>query len=77
MFETSWCPYCRAAREMFQEYSVNVRTIDVEHPKDEDRALISEHFKGMRVGVPQIVVEGEFVVGFHKPKLRQLLCISD
>ncbi len=78
MFMTQWCPYCRAATAFLGEHAVDLKSVDIEHPKDdEERALIQEHYRGKARGVPHLLIEGRAVSGFYEPRVRELLCIVD
>ena len=73
VFSTPACPYCYTLREFLKEHQVEFEDIDVS--KD---ALIREEMieKSKQVGVPVIEIDGEFIVGFDKEKICQLLNIK-
>lgn len=70
MIATSWCGYCRRARNFFRENNIDFDEIDAEQTQNES---IRQTFK--RNGVPFIVVGGEEVRGFDERRLRKLLCL--
>jgi glutaredoxin len=70
MIATSWCGFCRKARQFFRENAIEFDEIDAERSDSES---IRQTFK--KNGVPFIVVGGDEVRGFDERRLRQLLCL--
>jgi mycoredoxin len=69
MYATSWCGYCRRAREFFAVHKIPY----VEHDVERDKGASRQHRKLGGGGVPTIVVGGQVVRGFSEPRLTQLL----
>ena len=61
MYQTPWCPYCRAADALLTRKGVPFRSIDVSGDRETRRWLIE---KTGRTSVPQIFINGEPVGGF-------------
>lgn len=72
MFATSWCPYCRHAREYFAANNIPYTELDVEkseEAKQRYRALGGK-------GVPVILVGEQRMNGFSEQRLAQMLKAS-
>ena len=59
MYTTSWCPYCRAAKDLLRKKGVAFEEIDVEATPGARREMVA---KARRTSVPQIFI-GERHVG--------------
>lgn len=69
MYATSWCPYCRAARNYFNANNIAFEEVDIEKSTEGRQAYRD---LGGR-GVPLIVVGRERIHGFNQPRLDALL----
>jgi len=69
MYKTSWCGYCRKAREYLQSLNVNLIEYDVER----DRSMGDEMLRksGGARGVPLIDVEGIIIHGFSPSAINE------
>jgi glutaredoxin-like YruB-family protein len=74
IFSTSTCPYCLTLKEFLREKSFEFEDIDVS--KDEI-ALEEMRQKTGQMGVPVIDINNQFIVGFDKEKISQVLGIKD
>ena len=74
IYTTPTCVYCKAAKEFFQENSVQYEEKDVARDEQAREAMIQ---KSGQMGVPVIDVNGETVIGFDKKKLSELLGIKE
>lgn len=70
MYMTSWCAYCKQARDFMRARGVDFFEIDVERTDNEDVRRIG------RLGVPQIATERGWIRGFNPAEIRQKLCIG-
>jgi glutaredoxin len=70
LYTTSWCPYCRQARNFFQSRQIPFTEYDVE--KDKDAALRKRQLDP-RSGVPLAVINGQLVHGFSEPAYKKAL----
>lgn len=70
MMATSWCSYCRKARNFFRENNIEFDEIDVERTESASVRTAAKTF-----GVPYIIVGGDEVRGFNERRLRELLCL--
>lgn len=73
IYTTPTCVYCKAAKEFFRQHSVQYEEKDV--AKDEEARTVMVQRSG-QLGVPVIDVNGEIVIGFDEPRLKELLNIS-
>lgn len=73
IYTTPTCAYCKMAKRYFQEHKIEYKEIDVAHDEAAAEKMVA---KTGHLGVPQIFVENEVVIGFDKPVLDHLLGIS-
>ena len=78
MYARSWCPYCRAAKELLDSKGVPYNEIDIERQGNARQEMIQK--AGGRTSVPQIFIDGRHVGGCddlfaleRQGKLDQLL----
>jgi len=74
VFSTPVCPYCITLKEFLKEHNIEFEDINVAEDK---KALEEMVEKTGQMGVPVIDINGEFVVGFDKEKISQLLNIKE
>ena len=70
MISTSWCGYCRKARQFFADNNIDFEEIDAERTTSPG---IRETYR--RTGVPLIIVGAQEIRGFNEPRLRRALCL--
>jgi len=68
MYKTSWCDYCRKAREYLQSLSVDLVEYDIER----DRSVRAEMLRksGGARGVPLVDVEGIIIHGYSPGQMK-------
>jgi glutaredoxin 3 len=66
VYSTSWCVFCRMAKDYFKSKNVDYEEVDVEHDHDAAMALVQ---KTGQTGVPVIEVGDETILGFDRPKI--------
>lgn len=64
------CPHCAAAKEYFGKNGITYTDYNVARDREKQKEMIDR--SGQR-GTPVILIDGELVVGFDKPKLDGLL----
>ena len=62
MYMTSWCPYCRKAREYINSLGVKLTEYDIDRDKSKKSEMLSK--SGGAKGVPLIDVEGLIIKGY-------------
>jgi len=70
VYSTSTCPYCVRAKQFLKENGVSFEDIDVSMNQTAAQEMIK---RSGQMGVPVIDVEGEFIVGFDKDKIKSAL----
>lgn len=70
LYTTSWCPYCRQARNFFQSRRIPFTEFDVE--KDKEAALRKRQLDP-REGVPLAVINGQRIHGFSEAAYKKAL----
>jgi glutaredoxin len=68
MYITSWCGYCRKAREYLQSLRVNLVEYDVEKDPSKGKEMLSK--SGGSKGVPLIDVEGIIIRGYSQSAIK-------
>lgn len=69
IYTSSTCPYCVAAKEYLNEKGVSYTEKNITTDPSARKELMSMG----HMGVPVIIIDGEEVVGFDKPRMEQLL----
>lgn len=69
MYMTTWCPYCRQARQYMLEKGVTFSEVDVERTNSPSVRAIG------RQGVPMIATERGWIRGFNPAAIDAHLCI--
>ncbi len=73
VYTTPSCPWCNKLKQYLRENGIPFRDIDVS--KDMNAAKEMMKNTGQQ-GVPQAQINGQWVVGFDKPKIDKLLGIT-
>jgi glutaredoxin-like YruB-family protein len=74
IFTTPTCSYCNLAKQYFRRHKIRFRDVDIS--KDAAAARDAVRRSG-QMGVPVIDIGGKVIVGFDKPKINQLLGLSN
>lgn len=69
IYTTPECVYCRMTKSFFNIRGVSFDEKDVLKNEEARREMISK--SGARV-VPVVDVDGEIIVGYHRPRLREI-----
>ena len=70
IYSTPTCVYCNAAKRFFTEKGVAYTEHNVAADTEKRKEMIE---KSGQMGVPVIDIDGQLVVGFNQPKIKQLL----
>jgi glutaredoxin len=62
LYVTSWCPYCKHAKDFFRSKGIKIKVYDIE--KDKKAAARKKKLDGPGKGVPFAVVNGKYISGF-------------
>jgi glutaredoxin 3 len=74
VYTTPTCGYCHQAKRFLAERGIRFSDYDVS--RDSKAAEEMVRVSG-QMGVPVIVVDGEVIVGFNRPRLEELLVASN
>ncbi|MFH1656463.1 MAG: glutaredoxin domain-containing protein [Candidatus Nealsonbacteria bacterium] len=72
VFSTPTCPYCVTLKEYLREHNIDFEDIDISQDQKMSEEMVE---KSGQMGVPVIDISGEWVVGFDKAKINELLDI--
>ena len=70
VYTTPTCGYCHHVKEYLGQREIPYREIDV--AADAQAAAEMVNLSGQR-GVPVVVIDGQVVVGFNRPRIDELL----
>ena len=75
VFALSTCPYCKMARKFLEENGVPFDVVEVDQLTGSLREEAVAEVKRLSGGTsfPVIEVDGEVIVGFNKPRMKELL----
>ncbi len=74
IFTTPACPFCFVLKQFFKERNIEFEEIDVSEDEKAREEVIK---KSGQMSAPIVEINGEFVVGFDKKKICNLLGIKD
>lgn len=70
VFSTPTCPWCTKVKEYLTGKGINFEDIDVSRDNESAAQMVQ---KSGQMGVPQLWINDEVVVGFDQEKIDQLL----
>jgi glutaredoxin-like YruB-family protein len=70
IYSTPTCPYCKMAKEFFAKNNIKFTDIDVSSDVTKQQEMIG---KSGQLAVPVIDIDGDIIVGFNEPKLKDLI----
>jgi len=70
VFSTPTCPYCHMAKAYLKDKKIEFEDIDVSLDQNQARAMVE---KSGQMGVPQLWIDGEVIIGFNKPAIDHVL----
>ena len=74
VYSTQYCPWCTRAKDFLKEHNVEFEDIDVSADRDAAEYMVE---KSGQTGVPVIQIDGEFIVGFDRERISELLGIKE
>jgi len=72
VYSTPTCPYCTLAKDYFKDHNFEYMEIDVAKDAKAAEEMVK---KSGQMGVPQIEIDGDIIVGFDKEKIDKKLGI--
>ncbi|MBP7967755.1 thioredoxin family protein [Candidatus Woesebacteria bacterium] len=70
VFSTPTCPYCYMAKDYLKAKNIAFEDIDVTRDRNQAMAMVE---RSGQMGVPQLWIDDEVVVGFNTSKIEELL----
>ncbi len=70
VFSTPTCPYCYMAKDYLKAKNIQFEDIDVSRDRNQAMAMVE---RSGQMGVPQLWIDDEVVVGFNTSKIEELL----
>lgn len=70
LYTTSWCPYCRKARDYLRSRGIDFIEYDIEKDKE---AAVRKRQLDSRGGVPFAIINGRSISGFSAPAYERAL----
>jgi len=70
VYSTPTCPYCIRVKQFLKDAAVVFEEIDVSSDQDAAQDMIK---RTGQMGVPVIDIDGEFIVGFDKERIKKIL----
>lgn len=74
LFSTPICPYCFALKRFLEERGIEFEEIDVSQNKEAQDEIIEKTGKAT---VPVLDIEGDYIEGFDRKKICELLKIEN
>ncbi len=74
VYSTPSCPYCVTLKNFLKKHKINFEDIDVSEREKDLNEMIE---KSGQMGVPVINIDGEFIAGFDKKRIVELLKIKE
>ena len=71
LYVTSWCPYCKQAKDFFRSKGIKIKVYDIE--KDKKAAARKKKLDGRGKGVPFAVINGKYISGFSPAQYSKAL----
>lgn len=70
VYSTPSCPWCTRAKDFLSQNDVEFADLNVASDVEAAREMVA---KSGQMGVPVLDINGEIIVGFNEPRIRELL----
>lgn len=70
VFSTPTCPYCHMAKDYLTDKKVSFEDINVSQDQQQAQKMVE---RSGEMGVPQLWIDDQIVIGFNKPVIDHLL----
>ncbi len=74
VYSTPTCHFCHMAKDFFKEKNIAFEDFDVSQDLAKRKEMVD---KSGQMGVPVILIGNQIIVGFNKPKIVELLGITE
>lgn len=73
IYSTPTCHFCQMAKEYFKAENIEYTEHDVASDLEMRKEMVA---RTGQMGVPVIKIDNDFIVGFNKPKIMDLLGLN-
>ena len=70
VFSTPSCPWCNLTKQYLRENNIEFQDLNVAEDLKAREEMVE---KSGQLGVPVILIDDNVVIGFDKPKIKELL----
>lgn len=70
VYTTSTCPWCTVVKDFLTQHGQEFIEVDV---GTDQKAAMEMVQKSGQMGVPQVEIDGQIIVGFNEPAIREAL----
>jgi glutaredoxin-like YruB-family protein len=70
IYSTPTCHFCHMAKDFFNANGINFTDYDVSSDLEKRKEMLN---LTNQMGVPVIVIDGDWAVGFNKPEVAKML----
>lgn len=70
IYTTPTCTYCNAVKAYFQQHDIDYEEFDISQDMNQAQKIVEVTGQ---TGVPVTEIDGEFIIGFDKPRLAAAL----
>lgn len=70
VFSTTTCPWCVRAKQYLDQAGIEYEDVDVSQDHESAKKMVE---KSHQMGVPQLWIDDEVVVGFDQDRIKELL----
>jgi len=74
IYSTPTCHFCHMAKDFFTEKGIAYEDFNVSTDLEKRKEMMD---KSGQMGVPVIVIKDQLIVGFNKPKIMEILGITE
>ena len=70
VYSTPTCPYCKMAKDFLRQNNIAFEDLDVSVDQTAAQEMIN---RSGQMGVPQLDIDGQIIVGFDKSAIKKAL----
>lgn len=70
VYSTTFCPYCKMAKEYLDQKGVSYKDVNVQ---EDDEAAAEMIRKSGQMGVPVLDINGKIIVGFNREAIDEAI----
>ncbi len=73
VYSTPTCPYCNMLKDFLKENKIKFEEVNVAEDREAAKMIVEET---KQMGVPVTKIDDQWVIGFDKEKLKEILKIK-